>query len=106
MRSTENDEQLRQQCEAWLANRDRCLLVKSNARETHGAHFLLSPSVFNPECLPEPLRAMAMRALKYPEELIMRAPGVRRTFTDFARLHLPRGADVNSVEFSPSFEPG
>lgn len=103
MRSTENDEQLRQRCEAWLTNRDRWLLAKSVARETYGAHFSLNPSAFGPERLSEPLRSMAMRALEYPEDLIAIIPGVRRTFTDFARLHHPRGAHVSSVEFSPSF---
>ena len=104
MSQTENDEQLQRQCEAWLANRDHWLLAKWKARETDGAHFSLRPSVFDPECLTEPLRSMAMRALEYPEELITGSPGARRTFTDFARLHLPRGADVNGVEFSPSFD--
>ena len=101
MSTTENDDGLKQQCEAWLANRDRCLLAKSNARETHGAHFLLSPSVFDPECLDEPLRAVAMRALEYPEDLITDGADVRRTFTDFSREHLPRRVDVEGVEFSP-----
>lgn len=104
MRSTENDEQIRQRCEAWLANRGQWLLAKSTARETDGAHFLLNPSVFDPESLVEPLRSMAMRALEYPKELISGGPDVRRTFTDFARLHLPRGDDVAGVEVSLSFD--
>lgn len=103
MSSTEN-EQLRQRCDAWLANRDHWLSVKWKARETDGAHFSLKRSVFDPECLAEPLRSMAMRALDYPEALIKGAPDARRTFTDFARLHSSRRENLDGVEFSPSFD--
>lgn len=104
MSTAENDDGLNQQCAGWLANRDRCLLAKAKAREIDGAHFSLNPSAFDPECLAEPLRSMAMRALDYPEALIKGAPDARRTFTDFARLHSPRGENLDGVEFSPSID--
>ena len=104
MRPVASDDHMEKQCEAWLANRDHWLFAKSKAREIDGAHFSLKRSVFDPECLAEPLRSMAMRALNYPKALIAGGPDARRTFTDFALLHLPRGAAVNGVEFAPSFD--
>lgn len=45
---------------------------------------------------------MAMRALAHREEIIAGRKSVGRTFTDFARERLLRGADVEGVDFVPS----
>ncbi len=88
MSGDDNTNQLRQQCDDWLKQRDRLLQAKTKARENYGAHFLLRPSAYDPECLAEPLRSMAMRALGYSEDQIA-GTASRGTFNDFARKHTP-----------------
>lgn len=91
MSSDKNPSTLQQQCDAWLKRREQSLQAKTKARDAYGAHFLLKPSVYDPEVLAEPLRSMAMRALGYSEDQIA-GTVTRRTFTDFARKHTPGNA--------------
>lgn len=90
---------LHKRCEAWLERRDELLAIKS-AAYNDGVHFTLKQSMYDPAHLSEPMRSMAMRALGYPEEIIVDREGTRRTFSDFARTLTPRDRlDSLPIEF-------
>ena len=61
-----------------------------SAAYNDGAQFKLGYGVYDPARLAEPIRSMAMRALGYQEEIMVRLARTRRTFTDFVRIHTPR----------------
>ena len=90
---------LHKRCEAWLERRDELLAIKS-AAYNDGVHFTLKQSVYDPAHLSEPMRSMAMRELRYREEIIVGEEGTRHTFTDFARARTQRdGLDSLPIRF-------
>ena len=80
---------LHQRCEEWLERRDEFLAIKS-AAHNDGVHFALKQSVYDLAYLSEPMRSMVMRALGFPEQIIIGSEGTCQTFSDFARTRTPR----------------